>query len=57
LNDWQPENVDREGMPSGSAMFILMTKVPGIPITKEMMKSRTFDEREEIRKRFKKAIM
>jgi hypothetical protein len=53
----EPPGVDKEGMPGGFAIFILMTKLPGKAITPSLLKDKTLEEREEIRAAFKKAIM
>jgi hypothetical protein len=52
-----PEGVDKLGVTGGFAVFILMTQVPGKPLTYKMMKSKTTEERNELRNAFKAAFM
>jgi hypothetical protein len=44
-------------MTGGFVVFILMTKVPGTPVTPAMMETKTLEQRDEIRAGFKTAIM
>jgi hypothetical protein len=57
VGDWLPAGVDKEAMEGGFAVFMLMTKVPGEPLTYEMMNGKTTAERDEIRAAFKTAMM
>lgn len=52
-----PPGVDERGMIGGFAAFILMTKVPGERIAYESFWSRDKEEREEIRRAFKEALL
>jgi hypothetical protein len=56
VGDEKPREVDEQGIAGGFAVFILMTKVPGKPVTSDMLKSKTFEEREEMRQALKTAL-
>jgi hypothetical protein len=47
--------IDKQGMAGGYAVFILMTKVPGEPISYDSYKAKSREQRDEIREAFKTA--
>jgi hypothetical protein len=57
ISDVMPAGRDKQGMVGGFVVFILMTKVPGTPITPAMMETKTLEQMDEIRAAFKTAIM
>ncbi|XPS80049.1 hypothetical protein M3J09_012011 [Ascochyta lentis] len=49
--------IDTQGMVGGFVVFILMTKVPGVQLSREILQSKTIEERNVIRKAFKTALL
>lgn len=57
IGDFPAPGVDEQEMVDGYAVFILMTKVPGEPLTYDKYWKLLESERDEIRAAFKEALM